>query len=104
MTGRLYHPSSKESAGTPLGHNNSLLSEGGIDVKVVRTFMQPGAINPQCLVNAHMCSQCFIHSSAINWNALGYLWTRFFTPHSQPFSRAGVVIANVSFLGVQSTT
>lgn len=35
---------------------------------------------PSSWANAETFSQCFIHSGAIDWNALGYLLTRFFVP------------------------
>ena len=66
-------------------------------LQVVFPVVEYGAINPQSFANAETFSQCFIRSSAINWNALGYLLTRFFTPTRRLFSRLGVVIANVSF-------
>ena len=35
---------------------------------------------PSSFASAVTLSQCFIRSSAIHWNALGYLLTRFFSP------------------------
>ncbi len=42
---------------------------------------------PSSWASAETLSQFFIRSSAINWNALGYLFTRFFVPTHSLFPR-----------------